>query len=122
MTSQEQDNCVQNTEAERTRLIRDLNDKLRRERIGGNLFVTGGICALGNSIVPQIIAAVTEFDDFTADNDPHGERDFGSLTVLGYRIFWKIDYYDADLKYGSPDPTDSDVTTRVQTIMLAHEY
>ncbi|MEQ8694922.1 MAG: DUF3768 domain-containing protein [Gammaproteobacteria bacterium] len=84
--------------------------------------MTGGICALGKNVVPQIIAAVTEFDDFTADNDPHGERDFGSLTVLGYKIFWKIDYYDADLRYGSPDPTDSNVTTRVLTIMLAHEY
>lgn len=122
MTSQEQDNCVQNTETERTELIRILNDKLRRERIGGNLFVTGGSCALGKSIVPQIIAAVTEFDGFTADNDPHGERDIGSLTVLGYKIFWKIDYYDAELKYGSPDPTDPEVTTRVLTIMLADEY
>tara|TARA_Y100000815_G_C12948051_1_gene351839 strand:- start:59 stop:265 length:207 start_codon:yes stop_codon:yes gene_type:complete len=66
--------------------------------------------------------AVAEFNDFTSDNDPYGEHDFGTLTVGGRRINWKIDYYDNDLKYGSPDPADPSVTTRVLTIMLASEY
>jgi hypothetical protein len=34
-------------------------------------------------------------------------------------MLWKIDYYDRDRRYGSPDPA---VTPRVLTIMLTSEY
>jgi len=44
------------------------------------------------------------------------------LTYEGEKIFWKIDYYDRALKYGSEDPADPEQTTRVLTIMLASEY
>jgi Protein of unknown function (DUF3768) len=55
-------------------------------------------------------------------NDPHGEHDFGSFEYSGQTIFWKIDYYDMRLKWGSPDPADPAVTRRVLTILLAEEY
>jgi hypothetical protein len=122
MASHEQDNCAQNPETERTALIRKLNDKLRCDHMGGQLFVTSGISELKSGMMPQIIDAVTKFDDFTEDNDPHGEHDFGIVTVLGHKVFWKIDYYDTKLEYGSPDPADASVTSRVITVMLAHEY
>ncbi len=47
---------------------------------------------------------VHDFIAFTPDNDPHGEHDFGSFEFAGKTIFWKIDCYDRDLNYGSPDP------------------
>ena len=69
-----------------------------------------------------IVERVKRFSDFTEDNDPHGEHDFGAFDHAGDKIFWKIDYYDRDLQSGSPDPTDPEATTRVLTIMLAGEY
>ncbi len=69
-----------------------------------------------------IIAAVQAFDAFSPDNDPHGEHDLGLLRFAGQRVTFKIDYYDLDLRQGSPNPADPAVTCRVLTIMLAEEY
>jgi len=69
-----------------------------------------------------VIRRVATFSDFTADNDPHREHDFGSFEIAGRKIFWKIDYYDAEMAFGSEDPADPSKTTRVLTIMLASEY
>ena len=103
--------------------IRDLNDRFRRYRQGnGRLFVTAGIKANGPVFVAESIAAVRAFEDFSPDNDPHGEHDFGSLTVSDERVFWKFDYFDPTLKAGSEDPADETKTCRVLTIMLASEY
>jgi len=44
------------------------------------------------------------------------------ITIEGTTFFGKFDYYDLDLQMHSPDPTDTNVTTRVLTIMLAEEY
>ena len=69
-----------------------------------------------------ILKAVQAFDKFSPDNDPHGEHDFGVIAHEGERVFFKIDYYDKNLEGGSEDPADPAQTTRVLTIMLAHEY
>jgi len=52
----------------------------------------------------------------------HGERDFGVFEHQGQKLFWKIDYYDPTLSFGSEDPTDLSKTHRVLTILLASEY
>jgi hypothetical protein len=65
---------------------------------------------------------VRAFDAFTPDNDPHGERDFGSFELEGRTVFWKFDYYDLALEHGSEDPSDPLKTCRVLTIMLAEDY
>lgn len=59
---------------------------------------------------------------FGEGDDPHGERDFGAFEHRGTRLFWKIDYYDPTLSFGSEDPTDLAKTHRVLTIMLASDY
>ena len=46
----------------------------------------------------------------------------GRFTVDGQDFYWKIDYYDLDLEYHSPDPADPSVTVRVLTIMRVGEY
>ncbi len=102
--------------------IAEINDRFRKTLIGGQVFMTQGVQALGDDAVARIVAAVRSFDRFDEDNDPHGEHDFGVLEHAGEKLFWKIDYYDKTLTYGSPDPADPSKTTRVLTILLASEY
>lgn len=105
-----------------TSRIRALNDAFRRTGHGGRLYVTPGIQEMGLVAIAGVCQLVARFDDFSEDNDPYGEHDFGSLKFQGQAIFWKIDYYDTTLSAGSPDPSDPSVTTRALTIMLAQEY
>jgi len=108
--------------------IRDLNDALRRRilmpaMVGckDRIDMTRGIAALGAEAMIKIAIAVAAFDDFTPDNDPFGEHDFGAIDFAGQGIFWKISYYDMDLQYHSDDPADDSITRRVLMIMLADE-
>ncbi len=102
--------------------IRELNDQLRCKGIGGRVVITRGIQALGNYGVCRVLAAVAQFDNFTEDNDPWGETDCVVLDVEGRRVIFKVDYYDTDLRWHSPDASDPAVTERVMTVMLAEEY
>lgn len=109
-------------QVDRTSRIRALNDASRTSMRFSFVYATIGVRSLADEAVTVAIDRVRRFDAFTADNDPHGEHDFGSFDLSGNRLFWKIDYYDRQLKHGSPDPTDASVTARVLTIMLASEY
>jgi len=102
--------------------IRHLNDLLRCKGLGGQVMVTAGLDALGDEKITRVLQEVAAFTAFSGDNDPHGERDCATLTVDGIQIMWKIDYFDRSLNLRSPDPSDPAVTSRVLTIMLAHEY
>ena len=112
------------SEPNQTDRIRALNDDLRKHisRCHGHAVMTTGIAALGAEAVARIVKTIEVFDDFCHANDPHQEHDFGSFEADGHTIFFKIDYFDKDLKYHSPDPADPTVTERVITIMLAEEY
>ncbi len=70
----------------------------------------------------SVIFRVMTFSEFTPENDPYGEHDFGNFELAGRRFFFKLDYYDRDLVFGSDDPADPAKTTRVLTLMLAEEY
>jgi hypothetical protein len=103
--------------------IAELNDMARKAMgVAGKVFQTEGIGALPAADQSAIREKVEKFADFTPDNDPDGEHDFGAFDHYGQRILWKIDYYDRDCEFGSPDPSDPGVTTRVLTIMFASEY
>jgi hypothetical protein len=105
-----------------TDCIRALNDQLRQQLTTGLAVITPGVAALGRESVDRIVKTVATFDDFCHANDPHEEHDFGAFEIDGENLFFKIDYYDQDLKCHSPDPSDPEVTRRVITLMLASEY
>jgi len=63
--------------------IRELNDRFRITMTGGHVMMTAGVDALPSDVKAMVIRRVATFSDFNADNDPHGEHDFGSFTLTG---------------------------------------
>ena len=120
MTGSEGASCA--LDIPRAEQIARLNDVLRKTGRGGAIMVTRGVRALPGFEPLALLHALAAFDKFDADNDPHGERDFGDVEFAGESLLWKIDYYDSDLRYGSNDPADPAVTQRVLTVMLPHEW
>ena len=121
---------------EQTVRIACLNDLARRAMgIACTAVATVGLRSLPDADQSRVRELIETYDAFDEDNDPHGERDFGTIYQHGdgiwtakrlarphETIFWKIDYFDRDLKYASDDPADPVKTRRVLTIMLAEEY
>lgn len=105
-----------------TAKIRELNDRFRQTLQGGTILFTAGVNALSFEQKDRIIAAIREFDAFDAGNDPWHLHDFGEVEIDGQRIWFKLDLYDANYEYGSPDPTDERVTRRVMTVLTPEEY
>ena len=98
--------------------IAKLNDAARRSPLG--YLTSAGVVSLPPEVVSEIYTKVYNFKDFTEDNDPYGEHDFGSLKVTDYKVFWKIDYYDPSQTMWC-DPLHPECE-RVLTVMLAEEY
>lgn len=134
-------NVIENAAAarEQTARIARLNDLARRAMgIACTAIVTAGFRSLPDADQSQVRELIETFDVFTDDNDPHGERDFGTIYQLRdgswtterprlrdderERVFWKIDYYDRDMQFGSEDAANPAITRRVLTIMLSDEY
>jgi len=102
--------------------IKTLNDNLRKTLIGGKVILTQGINVKLPKDIARILSKVRNFNNFTKDNDPYGEHDFGSFDYKGETIYFKIDYYDKNYQYLSEDPSNPNLTNRVMTVMLASEY
>ena len=121
-------------QAVKTATIAALNDAMRHNiyRMQGfnQIVVTAGISAMIGEVAQwtayrrqcELLRLVREYNDFSEDNDPHDERDFGAFDWEGTRCYWKIDYYDPKLEWGSSDPSDPAQTARVLTIRRADEY
>ncbi|MFA5858430.1 MAG: DUF3768 domain-containing protein [Elusimicrobiota bacterium] len=76
------------------------------------LLLTRGIYdKFNDDDVAKIMAKVKTFNNFTTDNDPWKEHDFGSFEHNGVKIFWKIDDY-----------AGAEGLQLVLTILLAEEY
>jgi Protein of unknown function (DUF3768) len=101
--------------------IRVLNDNFRSTFVGGRVLTTATVAELPVDTKARLLLAVQRFSDFTPENDPHREHDFGIIEIDGETYFWKIDYYAPDLRSGVENPALPE-TTRVLTIMRADEY
>ena len=84
--------------------IRDLNDLFRREpgalgvKVGlDKLVITRGVATHGNAFVDRAVRAVRDYADFSEDNDPYGEHDFGRFALDDAELLWKIDLYEREL-------------------------
>lgn len=124
---------------ERTARIARLNDLARSAMgVACTVAATVGFRSLPEADQSCVRELIETFDAFTEDNDPHGERDFGCIYQLGdgqwtterprlredehERVFWKLDYYERNLQFGSDDAANPAITRRVLTIMLSDEY
>lgn len=124
--------------SQRERIAR-LNDLARRAMgIACTAVATVGFRSLPEADQSCVRELIETFDAFTEDNDPHGERDFGTIYQLTdgrwtterprlrederERVFWKLDYYDRAMRFASEDAADPAQTRRVLTIMLSDEY
>ena len=84
--------------------------------------MTATVQSLPPDTVALALSKMRAFNDFTPDNDPHSEHDFGSFDLAGEKFFCKIDYYQLSMEGGSEDASDPKKTTRVLTLMLAEDY
>jgi hypothetical protein len=102
--------------------IQQINDACRTTLTECVVVLTDAVRALEPAGVVALVEAVRNYSTFTEDNDPHREHDFGNMELFGETWFWKFDYYTPDLAGGSEDPTDTENTCRVLTILRADEY
>jgi hypothetical protein len=103
--------------------IAELNDRFRKGELNlGIKVLSQRVKTLSKTQQLHLLKLVKDFDGFTPENNPYGERDFGSVELDEEMYFWKIDYYDLSLTVGSEDPANTAVTRRVLTIMHSSEY
>lgn len=102
--------------------IRILNDRFRTTMKGGKVVMTRAVSELPPETLLAVMQGVRSFSDFTEDNDPNGEHDFGNFKVGDLTIWFKIDYYDQTMDAGSEDPADPKKTTRVLTVLFPEDY
>lgn len=117
------------TDKERAAAIAALNDAFRtgfRPALGRIMITSGAREAVAAWPLGELglYEKVRAFTAFTADNDPYGEHDFGSVEYAEAKFYFKIDYYQrgSNFSLGSETPDDAATTERVMTIMLASDY
>lgn len=103
-------------------IIRAQNDRLRHTFTGGRIMLTAAVSELEPRLKARLLEAVRAYNQFDDDNDPHHEHDMAFIELDGVSYFFKVDYYDLKLEFGSEDPSDPAKTCRVLTIGLGSDY
>lgn len=110
---------------DQTRRIAILNDRCRQgfDRTARIVITAACLAALAGEggMAGQILAqaeVMAAIRRYVFKPEDGSERARGDLVVAGHPVRFTIDYYDLSLEWGSEDPADPLVTTRVMTIML----
>ena len=112
-------------------LIAAQNDAFRRSILGttpvadapqGQFVMTRGVAALGLDEQLELPRRVAAFDTFIAESDPQGWHEMGVIDFDGTTVWFKLDLYDVNYQFGSPEPSDPAQTRRVLTLLLPSEY
>ena len=100
--------------------IASINDHIRKSipylPHPHRMFLSASVAALSKETTERLFHDIRSVTDFPQDDDPYGERDFGSVTVDGNRFYWKFDYLDDNFEYFRLNGN------RSLTIMAADEY
>jgi hypothetical protein len=122
---------MEDDESKTLSVITQHNDMFRTsfgkcKDLKGQIVQTQGVAALGPVATMIIAEKIMRYDNFTEDNDPYGEHEFGSVIIhdngVPITVWWKIDLYDANYERGAEDPEDTARTARVMTISLPSEH
>jgi hypothetical protein len=70
--------------------VRQFNDSFRAAITNDGIMLSEGVKELPIDVRAMAIRKVATFDAFSADNDPHGEHDFGGFDLAGKRFFWQL--------------------------------
>lgn len=106
-----------------------LNDSLRStfQGAGGRVVITQkGIHALPENTQTKIFDAVKTVQNFEPDTDKEGLHEHGQVHLKdeNLRVNFNINYFERNapyINYGSQDPSDTDMTTRVLAISIEGE-
>lgn len=70
--------------------IAKLNDDFRANPSLGTFVLTPGIRANRFDDIEVILNKVRHFKDFSEENNPYGEKDFGAFSFKGEKIFGRL--------------------------------
>ena len=88
----------------------------------GRVVINNGVEEQGPAFVVEALRKIAAFDDFTDDCDPGGRHEMGAVEVGPLTVWFKIDNYDRDYRYGSDAPADPAQTRRVLTVLFPDEW
>lgn len=107
-------------------LLRTQNDAFRAkwpsDPLEGKWLHTHAVHERGLAFTDRAYKAVRYEAEFDEDIDPHQEHSMGRIVINGETLWFKIDYYDPSYECGSEDPTATNQTRRVLTILFPEDY
>ena len=90
--------------------------------LDGGLVVGASIRRMGLPFVLECVEAVGHVAGFQVESDPQGLHDRGAVALDRRAIWFVIDAYDRDLRFGSPAPDDPARTSRVLSILFPSDW